>query len=418
MTRLLVVAYAYPPMPSVGANRWLAMAKYLRRGGDEVTLVTTKAFGRLRDDDQDSVVRVPDLTANPRVRRLLRRPVLAPGMEAETRNEPAPDLMTRVLVPDPWVLAWAPAAVPVVRRLLRSGRFDCLVTSSPYESVHLVGLAARGQTPWLADFRDGWTFEPHRPPFYTGAQTRLDRLLERRVLHAVDGVLAATAPIAEDFRARFDVRVCHVPNAWDPDLDGAVTRACPPARDPEKVNLVYTGKLSGPWGRNPWPFFEALKQLQREEPETSERLKLMIAGRLDVEEDRRIRDLELDGLVEHVGHLTRAEATALQRSADVLVLITSRNVSEATGKIAEYVNAGRPILALAENNEAARIVTETRTGVTVAPDDVPRIVAALRSAAARELDRAFAPRRTDTYRYPGPALLVREEARTAAMTSS
>ena len=43
--RILVISYPYPPMPTVGANRWLAMTKYLRRRGHRVDVLTTSAFG-------------------------------------------------------------------------------------------------------------------------------------------------------------------------------------------------------------------------------------------------------------------------------------------------------------------------------------------------------------------------------------
>jgi glycosyltransferase involved in cell wall biosynthesis len=86
-----------------------------------------------------------------------------------------------------------------------------------------------------------------------------------------------------------------------------------------------------------------------------------------------------------------------------LVLITSRNSSEATGKLFEYLTAGRPIIALAEGNEAERIVRETNTGVAVPPDDVEAIADALRRAASGELARAYTPRGLDQYTYPAPA---------------
>jgi glycosyltransferase involved in cell wall biosynthesis len=107
--------------------------------------------------------------------------------------------------------------------------------------------------------------------------------------------------------------------------------------------------------------------------------------------------------VQHLGPLDRADALALQRSADVLVLITSRDPSEATGKLFEYLAAGRPILALAEGNEAERIVRETNTGITVPPDDVDAIADALRRAARGELARDYAPRGIERYAYPGLA---------------
>ena len=58
--------------------------------------------------------------------------------------------------------------------------------------------------------------------------------------------------------------------------------------------------------------------------------------------------------------LSRGDAIALQRSADVLVLLTSPTlVWELPGKVFEYFGARRPILALAKDNEAARLVEET-----------------------------------------------------------
>ena len=108
-------------------------------------------------------------------------------------------------------------------------------------------------------------------------------------------------------------------------------------------------------------------------------------------------------MVEHLGTLDRADTLDLQRSADALILITSRNSSEATGKLFEYLAAGRPIIALADGNEAARIVRETNTGVTVPPDDVAAIAEAIRRAASGDLARAYAPRGLDQYTYPGPA---------------
>ena len=104
--------------------------------------------------------------------------------------------------------------------------------------------------------------------------------------------------------------------------------------------------------------------------------------------------------MDHVGVLDREGVVALQRAADVLVLITSRDSSEASGKLFEYLAAGRPILALAEGNEAERIVRETRTGIVVTPEDLDAIAAALRRAASGELARDYAPRGIDRYAYP------------------
>jgi glycosyltransferase involved in cell wall biosynthesis len=105
-------------------------------------------------------------------------------------------------------------------------------------------------------------------------------------------------------------------------------------------------------------------------------------------------------LVEHVGLLDRADVIALQRSADVLVLITSQDPSQATGKLFEYLSAGKPILALADGNEAERLVRATGTGVVVPPDDVDAIADALRRALRGDLAREYAPQGIERFAYP------------------
>ncbi len=401
--RILVVNYVHPPIPSVGGNRWAALATHLGRLGHEVTILTTGAYGAVAGEYD--VVRTTDLNASPLLRRLLGRPALPPpGAPAIGEERPPPAILTGVLVPDAFVVSWLPAALITARRLLRSRRYDCIVTSSPFESTHLLGLLlGERRPPWVADFRDGWCFESLRPRFATRAQRALDRALERRVALGADAATAATPPIAEDLERRLGAATAWVLNGWDPELEPEVAIARPPDLEPGRVNLVHTGTLSGGWGRDPGPFLDALAQLRAREPELGDRLCLVLAGRARPEEDRAIAARGLQHAVRRVGQLPRAESLSLQRRADALLLVTSRNRSEATGKVFEYLVAGRPILALAHGNVAARLIQETRTGVTVAPDDVDAIAGALASLARGELGEEYAPRGLERYVQPGPA---------------
>jgi glycosyltransferase involved in cell wall biosynthesis len=409
LRRVLVVAYPYPPMPSTGANRWTAMGKYLASAGHAVTVVTTSAFGSADDDGPVSVVRTGDLIASPQLRSLLRRPALPAAGGSVSTDKPPPALLTRVVVPDIYALTWVPGALRATRRLLRAHPFDCVITSSPWESGHLVGLGLGRERPaWIADFRDSWCFEPWRDPFPTAIQRRLDSALERRVVRGADGVVAVHGVLAEDFARRFGVSAAHIPNGWDPDLDDRPADA--PALAPAKLSIVHTGKLWGGWGRTPAALFEALRRLRLEQPDLEERVELVVAGRLDTEEERLLAEADLGGLVRHTGVISRAAATALQRDADVLLLLTSRRLSwEAPGKLFEYLSAGRPILCLAEANEAARIVTDTGTGVCVAPDDPEAIAAALRDVMEHGLEDHYSPRGLERYVYPAPAQAMAAE---------
>ncbi len=273
-----------------------------------------------------------------------------------------------------------------VRELVRRRRIDCVITTSPPESAHLVGLALGRRRPaWLADFRDGWSFEPLREPFPTAAQRRLDASLERLVATRADQVTAATMPLVDDLRSRYGCESVLVPNAWDTDLEPEVQAATPPALGSDRVNLVYTGTLAGIRGHDDRALLQALRRVVAEQPETAGRLRLVIAGRLTGEEARVLTEPDLAPVVQILGALDRPTAIALQRRADALLLVTSNHKSIVTGKLFEYLTADRPILTLAGDNEAARIIRETATGEVVAPDDVDGIVAALGRVASGSL---------------------------------
>jgi glycosyltransferase involved in cell wall biosynthesis len=409
--RILVISYPYPPMPSVGGNRWLAMSKYLRRAGHEVEILTTGAFGSHPQDAEHMVHRTGDLLGARWLRTLLRRPPLPEAGAPAVDDTPAPAVATRLLVPDMYLATWVPYAVAAARRLVGERRFDCVVTTSAYESTQLIPLFLGSRRPaWVADFRDGWTFHSHRAPFPTGAQKRLDVALEQRVVRTAERTIVVERPVGEDLRARVGIDAAHVPNGWDPDLDADPGDVSLPPLPSDRVLLVHTGKLSGGWGRHPGTLFQALGRLAERSPDVAARLQLVLAGRLDVAERQLIEAAGLGDLLRHVGQLSRPQALALQRRAGVLVLITAPDlVWELPGKVFEYIGARRPVLALADGNEAAAVVRETGVGWTVPPGDVPAIADALERIANGEL--SFTPNEAEIarYVYPAPAAAAEEQ---------
>lgn len=415
--RILVVSYYFPPTATVGGHRWHAMCRHLQRLGHETTVVTTAAEAAGPDDTELGVVRVADLVSSPALRRLLRRPPLAMAVPAAANEpapleKPAPALLTRVIVPDSYLASWAPAALLATRRLIREREIDVVVTTGPPHSTHAIGLLlGRSRPLWLADFRDGWGFEPLGAPWPTAPQRAFDRALERRVVTTADAVLGATRPIAEDLATRLDGNAAWVPNGWDPDRAPAEQPQADAAEGNGTVTLVHTGKLSGPRGRDPRPLFAALRALRAEtvaEGDLRRDVRLVLAGQMDEHDERLIAESGLGDAIEYVGVLDRREVVGVQHAAGALLLLTALqcNASEATGKVFEYLASGRPIVALAHENEAARIVNETRTGMVVPPDDEVAILDALRRVADGRLERDYAPRDLERFTYPGPALAV------------
>ena len=267
-------------------------------------------------------------------------------------------------------------ALKAARELTRRERPDCVITTSPPQSAHLLGLRlARQGIPWIAEFRDGWRFERPRGDWPFRAQRALDGRLERAVVRRADAVVAVTRPIAEDLERRFGRPVALITNGFDPDDVDGVGAGTDSLLDVGRFSIVHTGSM-GFTGGTTRPLVEALRLLRDETPDVASRLEVVFAGLLSTDEAALLESSDLAGIVRCVGSLERASVLQLQRSADVLLVVTegARRRSVATGKLFEYLTTNRPILVLGPETEAARIVLETKRGLATAADD-PRSIA-------------------------------------------
>src|SRR5919198_764014 len=119
-------------------------------------------------DDETQVVRTADLQ---RARARLAGHERVDALFDSDTYTGRPHPLSRVIVPEPLLAAWAPFARRRALKLNRREGFDSVITTSPPESAHLVGRALqRRGLAWAADVRDGWSFEPIRPGFPTAAQ--------------------------------------------------------------------------------------------------------------------------------------------------------------------------------------------------------------------------------------------------------
>ena len=382
--RILICTFYFPPSGGGGVQRPLKFAQRLPEFGIETRVIAPTDSKWIHHDEPFTAFSSA---------RVYRTPYLGPrgrlpaeelyGTRGLVRLRLRAELFPRrLLLPDENV-TWSLTAVPAIVRVVRRERIDVLLTTSPPNSVHLIGAAVKRITgiPWVADVRDSIVANPDRR--VESAAVRLKEqtqvLVARQVTRHADAVVAVTAQIAAELNALSPRGpIVTIPNGADFDEFSSLAY-----RPGERLRVTHTGSFFGK--RDPRPFLTALGAVDAN-------VTARFAG------DFRRADLEwarargLENKLELIPYTTRRRSLELQRDSEVLLLLLpdvgERGRDVPSAKLYEYLAARRPILAAAPpNGTAAALIRESQAGTVVAPDD---------TEALREAIAAFATQWEET----------------------
>lgn len=383
---VLFLTYYFAPFENPGTRRITAFKKYLPEYGYKPIVLTTDMRGVLPDDEVQRIFRAGDLLGviGKRYRAFALRST--PLEQRAKADAIAPDswlsqLLAQMMIPDMHVL-WFPLAVLRGLMLLQAGTFRAIVSSSPPPTNHLVALALQRITgvPWIADFRDGWLFDPINPYLHKPSPRRtVEGAMERLVVQSADHVLTINNAITHDLQQRYPQaarRITTLSNGYDAAHFQGLTRSGMIHR---RLQIVYTGSFSlSRTTISPEPFFQALSALHVAAPAIAAEIELVLIGTFSQQEQQMIQMTHLNGAITVTGLVPHRQSIQQQIDADVLLLLgPTGSSSVTTSKIFEYLATGRPILALTGNSPAAQLVREFDAGIVVEPDDIAGIQATL-----------------------------------------
>ena len=381
--KVLLVTMYFPPAGGGGVQRSLKLAQYLPALGVETHV--------LAPDDPKWVHRDPELLVptqawvhrarylGPRARKPAEELRAADGLERALVQ--AQVTARRLLVPDASV-TWNVTAIPAAIRIARREGIDAVITTSPPGSVHFVGAAVQKVTGarWVADLRDPLVANPHRRSDTAAARARqaANEQVARLVARRADAVSCVSEAIAEEIHG-LDPRgiVRTIANGCDFD-DFAGMEYRPAAR----FRITHAGSFFG--RRDPRPFLQALH-------DSGVDAVARFVGDFRSSDREWAGSLGLGDRLELIDYAPRTESLRLQRDSEALLLLVpdagGRGRGVLSGKVFEYLAAGRPILAVVPpDGAAADLIRETGAGEVVAPDDVDGIGRALAAMHARFLD--------------------------------
>jgi glycosyltransferase involved in cell wall biosynthesis len=366
LTKVLLITYYWPPAGGGGVHRWLKMSKYLVKMGIDLTVYTPSnpeypVIDKSTVDDVHS-----DIT-------VWKHPITEPyawykrftGKQQDQKiysgfiND-KPSLTQRLSV---WVrgnffipdarMMWIKPSVKYLAKRLQEEDFDCIISTGPPHSMHMIALGLKKRFPslkWVADFRDPWTGIDFYDQLQLSASAdHKHRKLEREVLTAADEVVTVSEQIAIDLSqlaGNRDVEV--VTNGYDPaDFSNEVKVS-------EKPEIVYLGSMNA--DRNPGVLWKAMREML---DRGIEPMLVRLIGQID---GKVLADIEALGLGDYVSiedFVPHDEAVKIMQSAPALLLVVNNTPGAEgilTGKFFEYVGSRRPILCVGPQQGALRQV--------------------------------------------------------------
>jgi glycosyltransferase involved in cell wall biosynthesis len=386
VNKALIITYYWPPSGGAGVQRWLKFVKYMRDYGWEPVVYTAEE-GEMPAIDHSLAKDVPLGVT------VLKRKIWEPytlykkfsGRKKSDRinasflsEEKKPGLAEKLsvwvrgnfFIPDARML-WIRPSIRFLNGWLKHNAVDCIISTGPPHSMHLIALGLKRRNPslkWVADFRDPWTgIDFYDKLMLMKLADIRHRWLERTVLMSADSVIAVGARMTEELRQIYvgaggkDPKKFHtITNGYDEDdlLKGHVPL------DPN-FSIAHIGSLVK--DRNAPELWRVLSELVRERDEIAERLEIKLVGKVDIHVREELDRLGLTPYVKYIAYLPHDAVIAEQQRSHVLLLLVNRSQNSksiVTGKVFEYMISGRPVLAIGPlDGELAAILFRTNAGL-------------------------------------------------------
>ena len=385
--RGLVVSYYFPPTGGGGVQRWLKLIKYLSQYEWEFTVIANEHESSSPRDDS-LLDEIPEST------KIIRTTKAASVGSLRTRIP----FLSKSGYWQRWLSAlfhvtdsrmnWNKTARKQIVAEIQNDTYDVIILSSPPYSMAILAAALTNYTqcPVVLDLRDPWTINPYKI-YPTILHVVLDRKREIRTIQDIKYIISAyQAPLDDYFRhvAEFEKKqVLLLPNGFD-DED---FRDLKPIRltDSGQLNIGFSGSIYSHLNR-PDLIFEAIGLLKKENIEIHfHHIGTSVCDISDLADKYQISDQ-----VHQWGYKNHHECLTILQSLDVLCIILDDRWPNAKytigGKFYEYLRFKKPILAVVpEDGEAARVIKQTDSGVTIYGKNVKKIAALLKKLIKKEL---------------------------------
>ncbi len=370
MKKLLIVTYYWPPNGGTGVQRWMHFSRYLKQLGWDVTVFTPKnAESAVIDDNllqhvQGIKVVHADIWEPFNMYRKFtgkgKSQRIQTGFLQENKKQSFLERISlwvraNLFIPDAKMM-WINPAIKEIFALHQKEQFSHIISTGPPHSTHLIAMGVKAKTDikWLADFRDPWTNIDWFPKLPMTKKTlSKHRDLELSVLKKSDAVVAVTYEMAKEFRDISHREIHVITNGFAPE---DFKEFC--SKKSDKLVFFHHGSMNA--DRNPIKLWEFLGDKVKENSEWREKLNIKLIGAVDTSV---LSEIEKNGLTKFLSlksflpHHEVLEALSFATICVMPLNDTPNSKGIMPNKLYEYMATGKPIIMIGpKDGDAAKAI--------------------------------------------------------------
>lgn len=359
---VLLFAYHFPPENVVGAARPFRFYKYLERLGYKCHVITAA-----------DVSKVPEFSAERVIDPFIELPGSGFGWHVERS-------VRKLLLPGSIGTQWALHALRAGQRFLANQRRQrgAIFSTFPPLGTHLAAwrLSRASSVPWIADYRDPLAGNPATARLGKHTQSAFV-WLDRRFVNSAAAVIANTDAAQGALQTRFPKEAAKIHLIWngfDPEQ-----RLLPKALPPGPIQLLsHLGELYE--GRTVVPVLQSIKRLIGACRLSPDNFRVQLIGPAEASclpDAAFTREAESSGWLKIVpDQRPKSEAQHIAQTSHGLLIVQPHSAVQVPGKLFEYLQIGRPILAYVPRSSAIERVLAP-SGIPfrcIYPNDTPDVL--------------------------------------------
>ena len=360
-----ILTYYWPPAGGSGVQRWLRFSNELAKLGHDVHVFTFKNPKYPIVDNEllkkvDDKIKVNFISGFELPNFLTNKN----SNSSESYKNSGVKSFVRELFffPDSRKYLISPS-VKYIKKYIEKTPLNCLISSGPPHSMHLVGLKLKKKTnlKWIADFRDPWSNFVQNKFLNKLESTRIKHEnKENLVLKFSDAILTTSKSLNKEFKLK-NHNTFYTPSGFESFIK---------PKDYNKFRILYAGSMKE--FQNPINLWIALKELIESDISFKDLVEIVLIGNIDknIIENKEFRLLQNTKIISYLSK----DNLDKEISISELLLVCSVNVEGSNdiipGKFYHYLSSGKKILGISNRGtDLEKIIKETKSGMSFSYDN-------------------------------------------------